>query len=97
CVGARAGSQLGSRFMGLVRTVDSFALAPLRRRYHHEMRQPPARRLVTLLAALSHETNFSIGCYCEDATHCHRSLLRALLAAADADIIDPGTTAASAR
>ncbi|MDQ3517410.1 MAG: DUF488 family protein [Gemmatimonadota bacterium] len=67
------------------------------RRYHHEMRQPPARRLVTMLAALSHQTNFSVGCYCEDATHCHRSLLRALLAAADADIIDPGPTAASAR
>jgi uncharacterized protein YeaO (DUF488 family) len=33
-----------------------------------------------LLAALSHDTNFSVGCYCEDESHCHRSVLRKLLA-----------------
>lgn len=67
------------------------------RRYHHEMRQPSARRLVTMLAALSHETNFSVGCYCEDAKQCHRSLLRELLVAAGAVISDQGATVTGAR
>jgi uncharacterized protein YeaO (DUF488 family) len=42
-------------------------------------------RSIALLAALSHHTNFSVGCYCEDEAHCHRSVLRALLAEAGAD------------
>lgn len=49
------------------------------RRYRQEMRQPAAQRLLALLAALSTQTNFSVGCYCEDETHCHRSILRRLL------------------
>ena len=49
------------------------------RRYRAEMKQPEASRLLDLLAALSHETNFSVGCYCEDEARCHRSLLRRLL------------------
>ncbi|HEV7920207.1 MAG TPA: DUF488 family protein [Thermoanaerobaculia bacterium] len=49
------------------------------RRYRGEMRKPEADRLLTLLAALSHTTNLSVGCYCEDETRCHRSLLRQLL------------------
>jgi len=49
------------------------------RRYRREMLQPGARRLIALLAALSSRTNFSVGCYCEDETHCHRSLLKVLL------------------
>jgi uncharacterized protein YeaO (DUF488 family) len=49
------------------------------RRYRSEMNRPEAARLLDLLAALSHGTNFSVGCYCEDETRCHRSLLRALL------------------
>jgi uncharacterized protein YeaO (DUF488 family) len=44
------------------------------------MRKPPAQRLLGLLAALSGHTNFSIGCYCADESHCHRSLLKQLLA-----------------
>jgi uncharacterized protein YeaO (DUF488 family) len=48
------------------------------------MRKPPAARLISLLAALSHQTDFSIGCYCEDPTRCHRSILRDLLAEAGA-------------
>jgi uncharacterized protein YeaO (DUF488 family) len=51
-----------------------------RRKYLAEMRRPAAARLLTLLAAMSKETNFSVGCYCEDASQCHRSLLRELLA-----------------
>jgi uncharacterized protein YeaO (DUF488 family) len=48
-------------------------------RYRGEMKQPGARRLLDLLAALSHTTDFSVGCYCADATRCHRSVLRELL------------------
>ena len=49
-------------------------------RYTREMRESPARHLLTLLAAFSTDADFSVGCYCEDESHCHRSLLRALLA-----------------
>jgi len=50
------------------------------RNYRREMREPRAERLMELLAALSHGTNLSIGCYCENEARCHRSLLRQLLA-----------------
>ncbi|HMM75911.1 MAG TPA: DUF488 family protein [Gammaproteobacteria bacterium] len=50
------------------------------RGYRAEMKAPDAAHLLDLLAALSHTTNFSVGCYCEDETYCHRSLLRELLA-----------------
>ncbi|MGO4781749.1 DUF488 family protein, partial [Lysobacter sp. 2RAB21] len=46
-----------------------------------------ASRTLDLLAALSHQTNFSLGCYCEDESHCHRSILRALLAERGADLV----------
>jgi len=49
------------------------------KRYRSEMSKPAARRLLAMLAALSRQTNFSIGCYCEDESKCHRSLLRDLL------------------
>ena len=47
--------------------------------YRKEMDRPDARHALDLLAALSHRTSFSVGCYCEDERRCHRSLLRALL------------------
>ena len=56
------------------------------RRYRAEMRKPAARRLITLLAALSEGTSFSVGCYCADESHCHRSLLRELLVEAGARV-----------
>jgi uncharacterized protein YeaO (DUF488 family) len=56
------------------------------RRYRREMQKPAARRLIELLAALSSKTNFSLGCYCEDESHCHRSLLKKLLLEHDAKI-----------
>ena len=56
------------------------------RRYRAEMRQPQAQRLIALLAALSAHTNFSVGCYCEDESRCHRSLLRELLVDAGANV-----------
>jgi uncharacterized protein YeaO (DUF488 family) len=49
------------------------------RRYRGEMRAPAAQRLLALLAALSAHADFSVGCYCEDESRCHRSLLRELL------------------
>ena len=49
------------------------------RRYLAEMKQPEARRLLDLLAALSQQTNFAVGCYCADEARCHRSILRELL------------------
>jgi uncharacterized protein YeaO (DUF488 family) len=49
------------------------------RRYRAEMAAPETARLIALLAALSRHSNFSVGCYCPDEAHCHRSILRALL------------------
>ena len=50
------------------------------KRYRAEMQAPDKVRLLLLLAALSARTDFSVGCYCEDEGHCHRSVLRELLA-----------------
>ena len=61
--------------------------AVYQRRYRQEMRQPAAQRLITLLAALSSQTNFSVGCYCEDETRCHRSLLKRLLIEQGAEVV----------
>jgi uncharacterized protein YeaO (DUF488 family) len=49
------------------------------RRYRAEMATPDKSRLVKLLAAMSKQTNFSVGCYCADEARCHRSVLRGLL------------------
>ncbi len=54
------------------------------KRYRSEMSRPDNRRVLDLLAALSHHTNFSVGCYCNDEQRCHRSVLRQLLAEAGA-------------
>jgi uncharacterized protein YeaO (DUF488 family) len=56
------------------------------RRYRAEMRRPENRRLISLLAGLSHHGKFSVGCYCEEERHCHRALLRQLLKASGARI-----------
>ena len=50
------------------------------KQYRTEMATPDNARTLDLLAALSRGANFSVGCYCEDEAHCHRSVLRALLA-----------------
>lgn len=49
------------------------------RKYRSEMAVSDNVRLIGLLAALSQNTNFSVGCYCDDESHCHRSVLRSLL------------------
>ena len=54
------------------------------RRYRAEMATPENRHTLALLARLSQESSFSVGCYCESEAHCHRSVLRALLAEAGA-------------
>ena len=51
-----------------------------KRRFRAEMNRPDASKVLDLLAALSHQTNFAVGCYCEDEARCHRSVLRELLA-----------------
>ena len=49
------------------------------RSFRAEMNEPAPRRTLDLLAALSHHANFSVGCYCEEESRCHRSVLRELL------------------
>lgn len=56
------------------------------KKYRAEMATPGNSRTLDLLAALSQQANFSVGCYCEDESHCHRSVLRALLAEKGAKI-----------
>jgi uncharacterized protein YeaO (DUF488 family) len=58
--------------------------ADYEKRYRAEMAKPPAQHLIATLAALSAQTNFSVGCYCENEHYCHRSILRELLADAGA-------------
>jgi uncharacterized protein YeaO (DUF488 family) len=57
------------------------------RKYRAEMATPENSHTIALLAALSQQTDFSVGCYCEDESHCHRSILRELLAAQGATFV----------
>jgi uncharacterized protein YeaO (DUF488 family) len=59
---------------------DERAWAAFKRKFRQEMSAPDRSRELDVLAALSHQTNLSIGCYCEDENRCHRSVLRELLA-----------------
>ena len=61
------------------RAADEKAWRAFTKRYRAEMKRPAPARVLTLLAALSRDTNLSVGCYCADETRCHRSVLRALL------------------
>jgi uncharacterized protein YeaO (DUF488 family) len=56
------------------------------RQYRAEMRAPAPSQALDVLAALSHHSDFSVGCYCQNESRCHRSLLRALLAGRGANI-----------
>jgi len=58
---------------------DEAAWGGFAKRYRAEMKRPEATRLLMLLAALSHDSNFAVGCYCADEERCHRSVLRSLL------------------
>jgi uncharacterized protein YeaO (DUF488 family) len=65
---------------------DEASWKAFERKFRAEMRKPEAGRVLDLLAALSHQTNFSLGCYCENEEHCHRSILKKLLAERGADL-----------
>ena len=57
------------------------------KRYRSEMASPENSRVLDLLAALSHQAHFSVGCYCEDESRCHRSVLRQLLVDRGATVV----------
>ena len=57
------------------------------KRYRREMANSENSRVIDLLAALSQQTDFSVGCYCENEARCHRSVLRQLLADRGAKVI----------
>jgi uncharacterized protein YeaO (DUF488 family) len=63
------------------------AWAAFVKKYKAEMAEPAAGHSLNLLATLSHHTNLSVGCYCEDESHCHRSALRELLLARGAEVV----------
>ena len=59
------------------------------KKYRAEMAAPEKDHCIELLALLSHQTHFSVGCYCADEAHCHRSVLRELLTAKGAKMHSP--------
>jgi len=65
---------------------DDKAWAQFMKAFRAQMNQPEPARLLDLLAALSHQTNLSLGCYCDDERRCHRQVLRTLLSERGADI-----------
>lgn len=66
---------------------DERAWAAFKRKFRSEMNVPDRSRELDVLAALSRQTNLSLGCYCQDERRCHRSVLRELLADRDADVV----------
>jgi uncharacterized protein YeaO (DUF488 family) len=56
------------------------------RTYRREMAATPSRHVLDVLAALSHQADFSVGCYCADESRCHRSVLRELLLERGAEV-----------
>lgn len=61
--------------------------AAFTKKYAAEMNVPEARHALDLLAVMSHGSDFSVGCYCENEAHCHRSILRRLLSERGAKIV----------
>jgi uncharacterized protein YeaO (DUF488 family) len=66
---------------------DQRSWSAFKKRFRAEMSRPDASKELDLLAALSHQTHMSLGCYCEKEEKCHRSVLRELLAERGADLI----------
>ena len=64
--------------------------AAFAKKYRTEMSTPEVNHTLELLAALSQQSSFSVGCYCENEAHCHRSVLRALLAEKGAKVDETG-------
>ena len=65
---------------------DARSWAAFKRGFLREMKAPDASKVLGLIAALSHRTNLSLGCYCADESRCHRSLLRQFLTERGAEI-----------
>ena len=65
---------------------DDKTWGAFRRKFRHEMSAPDRSRELDVLVALSHQTNLSVGCYCEDENRCHRSVLRELLKERGAEV-----------
>ena len=57
-------------------------------KYRREMQTPERARLIDVLAKLSRQTDFSVGCYCENPARCHRSLLAQIFRERDAEVIE---------
>ncbi len=66
---------------------DNKSWVLFKRKFRAEMNRSEASRLLDLLAALSHQTQLAVGCYCQDEKRCHRSILRELLEARGADVV----------
>jgi uncharacterized protein YeaO (DUF488 family) len=56
------------------------------KRYRREMAGACQSATLDVLAALSHQADFSVGCYCADESRCHRSVLRELFLERFADV-----------
>ena len=73
--------------MKLGQTADTEAQwTAFAKRYRAEMKTPENAHSIALLARLSQDTDLSVGCYCDNASRCHRSVLRELLREAGADL-----------
>ena len=68
-------------------SAEDRAWAVFKRKFLAEMNRPDPSRVLDLLAAFSHQTNFSLGCYCENEQRCHRSILRELLLERGAKVV----------
>jgi uncharacterized protein YeaO (DUF488 family) len=69
------------------RSPDQRSWKTFERKFRAEMKKPDAARVLDLLAAFSHQTNFALGCYCEQEERCHRSILKKLLAERGAEFL----------
>jgi uncharacterized protein YeaO (DUF488 family) len=65
---------------------DDRGWAAFERAYRREMAASEPAQMLDLLAALSKQTDFSLGCYCEHEARCHRGVLRALLRERGAEV-----------
>ena len=65
---------------------DGTGWSTFERRYRAELKKPDQSHLLDALAQLSHHSSFSVGCYCADEQHCHRSILRQVLRARGAAV-----------
>jgi uncharacterized protein YeaO (DUF488 family) len=66
---------------------DEATWSVFKKKFRSEMNAPAASKVLDLLAALSHQTNLALGCYCEDENRCHRSVLRELLTERGASLV----------